>query len=127
MIRRQFLAAAAALVLTAPAAMAMETYSKAVFDQMMASGQPVVVHVHAAWCPVCKAQEPTLASLARDEATRGAKQVRVDFDKDKDFLRAHNVPSQSVILVFKGGKETGRVAGRSKMDEVKPVIVAGLR
>jgi thiol-disulfide isomerase/thioredoxin len=126
-LRRQLLAAAAALALSATAASAMEPYSKAAFDQMMASGEPVLVHVHASWCPVCKAQEPTLSSLATDPATKAARQVRVDFDKDKDFLAAHKVGSQSVILVFKGGRETGRIAGQSRMDAVKPVVVAGLK
>lgn len=125
--RRQIFAAATALVLSASAASAMDAYSKAAFDQMIASGQPVLVHVHATWCPVCKAQEPTLSSLATDPETRAAKQVRVDFDKDKDFLAAHKVGSQSVILVFKGGKETARIAGQSRMDAVKPVVVAGLK
>jgi thioredoxin 1 len=130
MHRRNLIVMAAAALATAVAAapaFAMETYTKASFDRLMAAGQPVIVHVHATWCPVCKAQEPTLATLARDEATRGATQVRVDFDKDKEFLRANNVPSQSVILVFKGGKETGRIAGKSRMDEVKPVVVAAIR
>jgi thiol-disulfide isomerase/thioredoxin len=127
MIRRQFLAATAALFLAIPAASAMEPYSKAAFDRMIASGEPVLVHVHASWCPVCKAQEPTLSSLATDPATKAARQVRVDFDKDKDFLAAHKVGSQSVILVFKGGRETGRIAGQSRMDAVKPVVVAGLK
>jgi thioredoxin 1 len=125
--RRAFMMASAGLLLGMSTAMAMEPYSKASFDQMLASGQPMIVHVHATWCPVCKAQEPTLAALANDPETRGAKQIRVDFDKDKAFLAQFNVPSQSVILVFKGGKETGRVAGQSQMAAVKPALVTALR
>lgn len=124
--RRATLALAATVLLIGPAA-ALETYDKAKFDAALKSGAPLVVHVHADWCPVCRRQQPILSSLATDAATSAAKQFVVNFDKDKAFLSANNVPSQSVILVFKGGKETARLAGETDAGKIKSTIVAGIK
>jgi thiol-disulfide isomerase/thioredoxin len=124
--RRVALALAASLVLLGPAA-AIDAYDKAKFDEALKSGAPLVVHVHADWCPVCRRQEPILKSLSTDSATSGARQFVVNFDKEKAFLTANNVPSQSVILVFKGGKETARLAGETDAAKIKSTIVAGIK
>src|SRR5262245_23947228 len=114
MTRRELLAGAA-LVVTALAsptwAGALHRYEPRSFEQTLASGRPILVHVYASWCPVCRAQSPVLETLAKDKAFEGVKFVTVDFDKDKEFLRAHRVPTQSIILAFKNGQEVARIIG----------------
>src|SRR5262245_5814858 len=84
-------------------ASAQERYEPQSFEAALASG-PVVVHVYADWCPVCRAQKPVLGALAKDQGLAAVKFVAVDFDKDKQFLRTYRVANQSVILVFKNGQ-----------------------
>jgi thioredoxin-like negative regulator of GroEL len=118
MPRRRFLAAVALATLsplvTRPALAnpVFSRYSKSDFDRFLASGRPVVVHVHADWCPVCRQQQTSFESIGVS-GFKGAHLVRVDFDTEKAFLRQHNVRSQSTILVFKGGVEVARAIGET--------------
>lgn len=58
------LALLALSVLASPAfAGEITPYSQSRFDTLSASGQPVLLAVHASWCPTCKAQRPILDAL----------------------------------------------------------------
>jgi thioredoxin 1 len=129
MTRRELLAAYA-LVLAALSsrawAGASEGYEPRSFAEALASKRPIVVHVYAGWCPVCRAQKPVLEALAKDKAFEGVKFVTVDFDKDKDFLRAHRVPTQSVILAIKNGQEVARILGITDADKIRAGLLGAL-
>ena len=85
-----------------------QRYDASSFAKAQAAGKSIVVDVHASWCPTCKAQAPILKSIARDGKAKDVVFIRVDFDKDKAFLREHRIPRQSTVLVFKGKQEVGR-------------------
>ena len=129
MNRRTALAAAATLSLAlsfAPAFSAgVATYEAQTFAKAVASG-PVVAHVSADWCLVCKAQKPTLASLANDSKFKGVTFITVDFDKDRDFLKTNKVANQSVIVVFKGGKEVARLSGVTDAAKIREGVAKAL-
>jgi thioredoxin 1 len=110
------------LVSAAASAAGFATYSGQSFDQALKSGAPLVVHVHADWCPTCRAQMPTLQSMSGDKQYDKVRFVRVNFDKDRDFLTTYKVASQSTILVFKGGKEVARFAGVTDATQIKTRI-----
>jgi len=50
----------------------------------------------------------------------------VDFDRQKDLLRAHQVRWQSTLIVFKGKKEKGRSAGDLNPERVRALLEEGL-
>ena len=83
-------------------------YSKAAFAAAQAQGRTILVDVHADWCPTCKAQAPILDEIRRDARSANTIFFRVDFDKDKAFLKEHRIPRQSTVLLFKGKKEVER-------------------
>jgi thioredoxin 1 len=60
----------------------------------------VLIAAHANWCPTCRTQQPTLASLIDDEAFAGCVAFRVNFDEDKGFLKEHRVRFQSTLFSF---------------------------
>jgi thioredoxin 1 len=104
---------------------AQERYEPRSFEEALASG-PVVVHVYADWCPVCRAQKPVLATLAKDQALAGVKFVTVDFDKERQFLRTYRVANQSVILVFKNGQEAARLIGITDAERIRAGLLGAL-
>ncbi len=83
-------------------------YTPQKFAAAQNDGKTIVVDVHANWCPTCRAQAPILSDIAQDARAAGVVFLRVDFDKEKAFLRDHRIPRQSTILVFKGKREVGR-------------------
>ena len=129
MTRRELLAGSALILaaLVSPAwADAEERYEARAFEAALASGRPLVVHVYAGWCPVCRAQKPVFEALAKDKAFEGVGFVMVDFDRDKEFLRAHRVATQSVILGFKNGQEAARLLGATDADTIRAGLLGAL-
>jgi thiol-disulfide isomerase/thioredoxin len=119
-----FLAApVAALMIIAPAhAASFKPYDKASFDTLVASGQPVLVHVHADWCPTCKRQLTVLGPMLNDPANAKINAVTVDFDKEAAFKQANKVGGQSTLIVFKGGKEVARSVGATDAAAIASLI-----
>lgn len=114
------------IAVPALAAPAWTPYSQTDFSQAQASGKTIVVDVHADWCPTCKAQQPTLDALRKDPRLNKVIFIRVDFDKDKDFLRQHRIPRQSTVLVFRGTRETARSIAETRPAELRAAVLAGL-
>jgi thioredoxin-like negative regulator of GroEL len=102
-------------------------YTKGGFETAMKGKKPVLVHVHAEWCPVCKKQETVLGELSRTPEFSNIQAFVVDFDKEAEFKKTHNIGVQSVILVFKGGKEVARLGGATEKDRIQTFVVGALR
>ena len=81
------------------------------FAAAQAADKPILVDVFAAWCPVCRAQNPILVQLTRQPKYKNLVVFKIDFDTQGDALRALNVRAQSTLIVFKGDKELDRSAG----------------
>ena len=106
----------ATLIATAAAgapAIAAEThtYDQASFAAAEKAGKPILVAVHASWCPTCKAQKPILSELMADPKFKNLVYFVVDFDNQKDAAKLFGARMQSTLVAFKGDKETGRSVG----------------
>lgn len=117
------LLAAPAFARAQAAAPSFARYDKASFDRALAAGETLVVHVHADWCPTCRAQLSAFSSIGA-AGFRNARLIRVDFDQDKAFLQQFNVRMQSTLLVFKGGREVGRLVGQTSRDAIAQTLTA---
>ncbi|CAN1490822.1 TrxA Thiol-disulfide isomerase and thioredoxins [Rhabdaerophilaceae bacterium] len=105
------LAFAASLVSGSAMAPGFIDYSKEKFDKALKGDKPVIVHVHADWCPVCVRQERAFNELSKSADYQKLLGIKVSFDMDMEFRKTYNVNNQSVIIIFKGGKEAGRIGG----------------
>lgn len=94
-------------------------FTQAQFDTLMKEGKPIIVHVHAPWCPNCKAQDPVLNLEMKSTSYKGVTFLEADFDSQKEVLKEFNVSMQSTIIVFKNGKELGRFTGKTKESDIK--------
>lgn len=99
-------------IVTGPAAAAERfRYSPAQFAKAQAEGKPILVHVTAAWCVVCKVQDSVIErDLLKPEFAK-AVLFDVDFDSQKDVLKRFNISDVSTLIVFKGATETARLIG----------------
>jgi thioredoxin 1 len=97
-------------------------YAKPAFEAALKGNKPVLVHVHADWCPTCKRQQIVFNELAKTPEFGKLTAFTVDFDMDGEFKAAYNVRNQSVILVFKGGKEVARSGGVTDKAQIAAMI-----
>lgn len=107
----------------APAFAATETpYEQASFQAAQSANEPILVWVHASWCPTCAAQRPILSKLEADPANDKLKVFMVDFDRQKDVVRALGVQMQSTLIAYRGAKETGRSTGQTGEAAIRAVV-----
>lgn len=117
----------AAAQLTANAATpGWQTYEASAFSMAQAKGKTIVADVHADWCPTCRAQAPILDELRKEKQSADVLFMKVDFDKDKDFLRAHRIPRQSTIVVFKGANEVGRSIAETDRTRLRKFVLSAI-
>ena len=91
-------------------------------DQLQKEGKPILVHIHANWCPTCRAQSPIISSLLKQKDFQNLTSLRVDFDNQKDVVRAFHVSQQSTLIVFKGGKEVDRSLGDTTPSGIEKLL-----
>ena len=112
--RRALLVAALCLVAASPVFAADNApFTRDAFQAAQAAGDPILVETFARWCPTCKAQRPILENLEDAPKFAKLKVFRVDFDSQKDVVRALKATRQSTLIVFKGEAETGRSVGET--------------
>ncbi|MCA0422631.1 MAG: thioredoxin family protein [Proteobacteria bacterium] len=97
-------------------------FSDAAFTAAQKAGKSILLVVHAPWCPTCRAQEPILKKLLAEKKYSGIVVFSIDFDSQKDLLRRFNAPKQSILIGFKGTKETKRSAGDTEAMTIEDLL-----
>lgn len=101
-------------------------FDQAAFLAALDSGGPVLVDIYAAWCTTCRAQSKALDRLFRQRAYGGYRVFVVDYDSEKDIMRAFGATQRSTLIVFKGGVERGRVVGDTSAASIEALLKTGL-
>lgn len=96
----------------------IQPFDQSRFDALRQQGKPVLVWIHADWCPTCRAQGRVLDELLPMPALQGLAVLKVDFDSQKPVVRAFRAVQQSTFILFKGGREIGRSLGDTRRDSI---------
>ncbi|MDG5488464.1 thioredoxin family protein [Sphingomonas sp. BGYR3] len=108
-------------VAAAPA-VAPRPFTQAAFDAAKRAGKPILIDVHAPWCPVCAAQQKVIASVTADPRYKDLVILRVDYDTQKPVWKALGAQKQSTLIGYRGASETGRLAYTADPEKVRAVI-----
>ncbi len=84
-------------------------FDKTRFEALVKSNAPVVVHTHEWWCPTCRVQAKVLEELQKDPKFDKITMFRANVTTDRETLAPFKVTSRSIVLVFAGGKQIGRL------------------
>ena len=101
----------------------LQPFNATAFDAMTASGKPVVIAVHASWCPTCRVQKPIQTELMQSAKFKDYTMFIVDFDKDTEVLKRFHVTTQSTMIVFKGKTEVGRSVGDTQRASLEALLL----
>jgi thioredoxin 1 len=121
--RRNLLLATMTLVASAPVAAKEPTaWDKAAFDAATAARKPILLEIHAVWCPTCKAQALILNELTNEPKYEKLQVFKIDFDTQKELLKKLNVQTQSTLIVYREGVEVGRSVGDTNRDSIATLL-----
>lgn len=125
---RRFVLAAAMLLSGTISAFSADrfVYEQKAFEAARDAGKPILVHVTAPWCGECKAQKPIVAALAQQSEYSNLTIFDVDFDSQKDALRALNVQTQSTLVIYKNKTEVTRAVGITRREAIEDVFKKAL-
>ena len=113
----------AGLLGTLPASAAeWKEFDAAAFAEAQKDGKPILVDIFAAWCPVCRAQNPILVQVTREPKFDGLVVFKIDFDDQKDAVRAVKATSQSTLIVYQGETEKGRSVGDTNASSIEALL-----
>lgn len=122
--RRMLIASAVTLLLAPLPAIAgdVRPFSEARFEASQKAGEPILVEIHASWCPTCKAQEPIISKLTDQRKFKKLTIYRVDFDSQKDAVKRLGARTQSTLIMFKGKAEIGRSVGDTDPESIEALL-----
>jgi thioredoxin 1 len=86
----------------------------------------VLVDFYADWCGPCRMMTPVLEKVAQD-VTGKAAILKLDIDSAQKVASSFQVTSIPTLVLFKAGKEVGRLVGLRDGATVKEFILAEQR
>ncbi len=101
----------------------LKLITESAFDTEIQKGL-VLVDFYADWCGPCRMQAPVLEKLAK-ELTGKARIVKIDVDAAQKVAAKFQITSIPTLILFKDGKEAGRIVGLKDGETLKQFILSG--
>jgi thioredoxin 1 len=90
------------------------------FDQEIKKGV-TLVDFYANWCGPCRTLAPILEQVG-NELSGKASVAKVDIDSEQGTAARFEISSVPTMILFKDGKEVGRLIGLRTADAIKDFI-----
>ena len=89
--------------------------------EVLKADKPVLVDFYADWCGPCRMMAPLVEELARDMAGE-AVVGKLNVDDCEEIAVRYGVMNIPTLIVFKNGKEAGRVLGVQSREVLERMI-----
>ena len=89
------------------------------FEQLLASGQPVVIDFWAEWCGPCRTMSPIVDELAAEYEGRV---VIGKCEENDEITMKYGVRNIPTIVFLKGGEQVDKQVGACSKDALKAKI-----
>lgn len=99
-----------------------EEYEITRFSELMKRDEPVLVEVYASWCPTCLLQHEAFETLHEEGRAPAIRAIRVDYDRDIEFLKKHRLPGTGMLIIFRNGREISRASGLVTPDKIRTFV-----
>ncbi|MBP1721747.1 MAG: trxA [Deltaproteobacteria bacterium] len=105
--------------------MTLEITDSSFQTEVTDSALPVLVDFWAPWCGPCKMVAPVLEELAQEYAGK-LKIVKLNVDQNQQVAAQFGISSIPTLIMFKNGKESGKMIGFQSKDALKKMIAGSL-
>ncbi len=109
---------------TAVAADDWRPFDRAAFSAAQAQNLPILLDVHAWWCPVCASQARTIHRIVATGQHPRLVVFRINYDKQKDVWQSLGVKKQATLIAFHGRRETGRIAFMTDQTKIAQLVAS---
>ena len=96
-----------------------EIANKQKFEELLNSGELVIVDFFATWCGPCQMYMPIFDEVSQET---GINMIKVDIDKETDLAGEQGVMGVPTNIAFKNGKEVSRFSGFKSKEELLDFI-----
>ena len=98
-----------------------KTVTDSNFNEIIATGMPVVVDFWATWCGPCRALAPVVAEIA-EEYDGKAVVGKCNVDDSQDLAVKFGIRSIPTLVFFKDGEAVDRIVGLSSKADIASKI-----
>ncbi|MGB0836188.1 MAG: thioredoxin family protein [Psychrobium sp.] len=78
------------------------------FKQLQKENAAILVDVYATWCPTCRKQGKVIKEYFKQNPDSELTVLKVDYDKQKEWVKYFKAFRQSTLIRYQGDKEIGR-------------------
>jgi thioredoxin 1 len=90
-------------------------------EEVIKSKVPVVIDFFADWCMPCRMMAPVFEGLEK-EYKKKVKFAKINTEEEAELASKFDIRGIPALLVFKSGKEAGRITGFMPKEEMKKKI-----
>lgn len=90
---------------TEATAAAEAPFTRERFEELQEQDALILVDVFAEWCPVCASQQKLLAEFRVLHPEVELHVLKVDFDRQKEWVRHFRAPRQSTLILYRGDEQ----------------------
>jgi len=92
-------------------------------EEIMKSKIPVIVDFWAEWCGPCRMMGPVFEDLSK-EYTGKVKFAKLNVEEEEILAANNDIRGIPALIIFKNGKEIGRIVGYQPKDQLKQKLNA---
>ena len=89
-------------------------------NEVLNSDKPVLADFNADWCGPCRMLAPLIEEISEERGD--VKVVSINIDDEDTLAEDYGIYSIPCLVVFKGGKETGRSVGFQGKDALVKLL-----
>lgn len=101
-------------------------FDQATFEAAQKAGKPILIHITATWCSVCKTQKLVIDRVLGEARFKPYVLLNVDFDTQKDLVRKFGARAQSTFIVFKGKIQEALTSGDTRPKAIELMLAKGV-
>ena len=90
-------------------------------EQVLKSGQPVLVDFWAPWCTPCRMMSSTVEAVATEYAGR-ATVGKLNVDENQSLAGRYNIRGIPTLLLFKDGQIREQLVGATSKDAIVKML-----